>query len=140
MVTTKDAISVEPVESAATGDAGPRAVQDVTDAVAQARRAYYAQNRARILEKRREHYREHKQRLLEYSRDYYQQNKDKIRQKSRRWYDDNRDRKSEYWKEYYQRHRETVLARNRQRYLARKATQEATASGEQQLASGVTLN
>jgi hypothetical protein len=94
------------------------------DAVA-ARREYYAANRERILANRREHYRRNKERLLSYSRDYYQDNKDKIRAKSKRWYDNNRDRKSDYWKQYYQAHREAVLARNRQRYLQRKAMRAA---------------
>jgi hypothetical protein len=98
--------------------------------LAEARRAYYTQNRERILAKRREHYRAHKERLLEYSREYYQGNKEKIRAKSKRWYDDNRNRKSEYWKDYYERHRDAVLARNRARYLARKAARtQATANG-----------
>lgn len=95
--------------------------------VADARRAYYAQNRERILAKRREHYRKHKERLLTYSRSYYQDNKDKIRAKSKRWYGENRERKSEYWKQYYDQHREAVLARNRERYLMRKAAREQAA-------------
>lgn len=112
---------------AASGSKARRKTGDVEDvagavngATVAARRAYYAQNRERILEKRREHYRAHKARLLEYSREYYQQHKEQIRDKSRRWYDENRNRKSEYWREYYLRHRDTVLSRNRERYEARK--------------------
>jgi hypothetical protein len=107
-----------------------------TARVAEARRAYYNQNRERILAKRREHYRLHKERLLGYSRDYYQDNKTKIRAKSKRWYDENRNRKSEYWKEYYQQHRATVLERNRQRYLARKAAKLAAQVSEPGVAAG----
>jgi hypothetical protein len=111
----------------------PALAPEVAEArrLAETRRAYYAQNRERILAKRREHYRKHKERLLAYSREYYQDNKDKIRAKSKRWYDENRERKSEYWKEYYDQHREAVLARNRARYLARKAARAQAATNGQ---------
>jgi hypothetical protein len=109
-----------------------------TQDIAAARRAYYSQNRERILQKRREHYLKNRDKLLEYSRDYYQQNKGKIRAKSKRWYEENRSRKSDYWKQYYQLHREVVLERNRQRYIQRKAIQAA--KGDRQTPSGASLN
>ena len=79
-------------------------------------KAYYVQNKDRILEYYKDYYDQNKDKILEYHKEFYVQNKDKIGEKCKSYRDRNKDKISEKCKIYRDINKDKIKQKNNEKH------------------------